>query len=141
MKHKVRCVNCSERSRCRDDFWAWIFFIIGLIATVAIRVVTVLMHVNPFYGQIAWYVGVVGFLLFFIYKFRIYARHSKVIREKDLVAKIEEKQALSEEERRLLSGILCGLSSKKESINYFFIFFLSAVALLIAVFFDFIKGG
>ena len=40
--------------------------IIGIIATIAIRIVTVLMHWNPFYGKLAWYIGVGGFIIFLL---------------------------------------------------------------------------
>ncbi len=50
MKDKI-CLNCSQRKNCGDSFVSWIFFIIGLIATVAIRVVTVLMDINPLLGR------------------------------------------------------------------------------------------
>ena len=68
MDKKV-CVNCGQRRNCDDSLVSWVFFIIGLVVTVSIRVVTVLMNVNPVYGKAAWYIGVSGFLAFFIYKF------------------------------------------------------------------------
>ena len=37
------------------------YFIIGIIATVAIRVVTVLTHLDPIYAKVAWYIGVGSF--------------------------------------------------------------------------------
>ena len=79
-----KCINCPEYSRCRDTYVSWIFFVIGLIATIAIRVVTVLIHINPLYGKTAWYIGVSGFLLFFIYKFNVNQARSKLIEEKIL---------------------------------------------------------
>ena len=115
---------------------SWLFFIIGLLATVAIRVVTVLMHLNPTYGKIAWYVGVGGFLLFFIYKFRINQTRAKVIDERNLVNKIAEQKGLTKDDYSLISAILCSLISKKETINYFFIFALSAIALIVAIYID-----
>ena len=48
-------------------------------------------------------------------------------------------EGLTEEDYGLLKDILCGISSNKERINYFFIFALSALALIIAVYIDFIK--
>jgi len=112
---------------------------IGLIATVAIRVVTVLMNINTLYGKIAWYIGVGGFLLFFIYKFHANRTLAKLIDKEDLIEKAKNKKPLSAEEYGLIAEILCNLKSEKERINYFFIFIVSAVAILIAVYFDFIK--
>ena len=134
-----KCTTCVEYKRCRDSFTSWIFFIIALVATVAIRVVTVLVHVNPVYGKAAWYVGVGGFLLFFIYKFKVNQTRSTLINQRNLVDKVSHREQLTEEDYNLVSTILCALSSKKERINYFFIFALSAAALVLAIYMDFLK--
>lgn len=134
-----RCIDCSEYKRCKDSFTSWIFFIIGLIATVAIRVVTVLIHMNPIYAKIAWYIGVSGFFIFFVYKFRVSQARSKLITQQHLVDKINRQERLTKEDYNLMGTILCALSSKKERINYFFIFGLSAIALLLALYMDFFK--
>jgi hypothetical protein len=136
---KDKCLTCSEYKNCRDSFSSWIFFIIGLIATIAIRVVTVLMHIQPVYGKIAWYVGVGGFFIFFVYKFRISQARFRAISQRGLLNKIEQEEQLTKEDYSLLGGILCSLSSKKERINYFFIFALSALALILAIYIDFFK--
>ena len=134
-----KCLNCSEYKNCRDSFSSWIFFIIGMIATIALRVVTVLMHFNPIYGQIAWYVGVAGFFIFFVYKFRIDRARYKLIVKKGLMDKISQGDKIAEDDRQLIGSILCSLSSNKDRINYFLIFVSSAVALIIALYFDFLK--
>ena len=134
-----KCINCSEYKNCRDSFSSWIFFIIGLVATVAVRVVTVLIRVNPIYGKIAWYIGVSGFFVFFIYKFKVSQARAKRIKERNLADKLSEHKQLQDEDYEVISAILCGLSSGKERINYIFIFALSAVALLLAIYMDFIK--
>jgi hypothetical protein len=118
---------------------AGIFFIIGLIATIAIRVVTLLIHVNPLYGQIAWYIGVIGFLLFFVYKYNIDSTRYKIIKKNGLVVKILGNEGLKNEDKQVLSAILCALSSSKDRINYFVIFASSVLALIAGVYFDFIK--
>ena len=136
---KNQCLSCSEYKNCSDSFTSWVFFIIGLVATVAIRVVTVLIHLNPIYAKIAWYIGVGGFFVFFVYKFKVSQVRSKAISQRNLVQKIRRREQLREDDYLLISRILCALSSKKERINYIFIFALSAVALILAVYIDFIK--
>ena len=134
-----KCTDCAEYKNCKDSFSSWIFFIIGLIATVAIRVVTVLMHMRPIYGKIAWYTGITGFLVFFVYKFRISRARAESIARHNLVEKINQKTQLESEDITLIGAILCGLSSKKEIVNYLFIFSLSALALILAIYMDFFK--
>lgn len=133
-----QCKNCSEYKRCQDSYASWIFFAIGLIATIALRVVTVLMHFNPAYGKLAWYIGVGGFFLFFAYKFGINQSLSKLVIKNKLIEKLSDKKELKQEESQLIGKILCELSSNKERMNYFFIFALSAIALIVAIYFDFI---
>ncbi|OQB12848.1 MAG: hypothetical protein BWY16_00345 [Candidatus Omnitrophica bacterium ADurb.Bin205] len=134
-----KCINCQEYKRCRENRISVFFFIIGLIATIAIRVVTVLIHLNPLYGQIAWYIGVAGFLIFFIYKYNIDSTRYKIIRKNSLISKILRDEVLKKDDRQVLSAILCALSSSKDRINYFVIFASSALALVAGVYFDFVK--
>ena len=138
MKDK-KCITCSEYRNCKDSFASWIFFIIGLIATVAIRVVTVLIDMDPVYAKLAWYIGVGGFFIFFVYKFKINQTRARLISKQNLVDKITHQNQLTKEDYSLISVILCGLSSRKERINYLFIFGLSAIALILAVYMDFFK--
>lgn len=138
MKDK-KCITCSDYKNCKDSFASWIFFIIGLIATVAIRVVTVLIDMDPVYAKLAWYIGVGGFFIFFVYKFKINQTRARLISKQNLVDKITHQNQLTKEDYSLISVILCGLSSRKERINYLFIFGLSAIALILAVYMDFFK--
>lgn len=101
--------------------------------------VTILMHASPFYAKVAWYIGVGGFFLFFVYKFRINQARHNAISQRRLLDKINLKEKLSQEDYDLLGAILCALSSGKERINYMFIFALSALALLFAIYIDLFK--
>ncbi len=140
MDNKNSCFVCDlKHNRCRDSVGAWIFFIVGIIAALAIRVVTLLIHVDPLYAKVAWYVGVGGFLAFFIYKFRLAQKRSQVITRQDLIKKINCRLPLEAQDYSLIGTILCGYSSRKERINYLAIFILSALALILAVYLDFLK--
>jgi hypothetical protein len=109
------------------------------VATFAIRIVTVLMHLGEAYGKMAWYAGVIGFLLFFMYKFKVGHVRAKRIRESGLDKKIAKNEKLTCEDYMLINSILCGIGSKKERINFFVIFFVSAIALFLAVYMDFLR--
>ncbi|MBN2406339.1 MAG: hypothetical protein JXJ19_01470 [Elusimicrobia bacterium] len=134
-----KCKSCTEYKNCRGSYLSWIFFIIGLIATVAVRLVTVLMHIDPFYGKLSWYVGVGGFFIFFLYMYAVIRKRSEVISRNMLIKKLDEKEGLSDDDYGRMREILCSLSSGKERINYIFIFGVSAVALLVAVYLDLLK--
>ncbi len=139
VKNSMDCIDCPEFKNCKDSFTSWIFFIVGLVATIAIRLVTILVHMDPFYSKIAWYVGIGGFFIFFVYRYRIHQARAKVITERNIAEKINKRYGLSDDDYAAIGAILCGLRSKKEAINYLFIFGLSAAALFIAVYMDFIK--
>ncbi|MDP8290279.1 MAG: hypothetical protein P9M02_04880 [Candidatus Susulua stagnicola] len=138
MKNK-NCIKCGQYKNCKDTSSSWVFVIIGMIATIAVRVVTILMNVNPFYGKIAWYIGVIGFFIFFIYKFKVSQSRAQLIVEKNLIVKINNNQQLAKDDYVNVGELLCSLVSRKERLNYFFIFALSALALIFAIYMDFIK--
>lgn len=136
---KKTCISCAEYKRCRESSVSLIYFIIGMISTIALRVVTLLAHLKEIYGQIAWYIGVAGFFLFFVYKYRVDNARYRLIVKQDLMGKFTAGKELAPEDRQVISTILCALSSNKDRINYFLIFLTSALAILIALYFDFIK--
>jgi hypothetical protein len=97
------------------------------------------MDVADTYGKIAWYVGVGGFFIFFVYKFRVNQKRSESIRANKLLEKLSKREGLRSRDYELIGSILCSLSTNKEKINYFVIFGLSALALIIALYVDFFK--
>ena len=137
--HNNKCVNCVEYKRCKDSAASLVFFIIGLIAIVAVRAVTILEHVKPIYGKMAWYVGILGFFVYFAYKYKIEYNRSRLIKTSKLVDKILHGGSIEKEDRQTIGSVLCALSSSKDRINYFIIFSSSAVVLVIAFYLDFIK--
>ncbi len=134
-----KCLHCSQARYCRESFLSLIFFVIGLIATVAIRAVNFLHHYHAWYGKLAWYIGLLGFFLFFLYKFASDSRRSAFLKKSGLAEKIQTGQQLSPDDRRLLQEVFCSLRSRRDTINYFFIFLTSIVALLLGIYTDFVK--
>ncbi len=134
-----KCINCVEYKRCKESTGSLIFFIIGLIAIIAVRAVTILEHVKPIYGKIAWYVGILGFFVYFAYKYKIEYDRSKLIKTSKLMDKILQGDSIEKEDREIIGSVLCALSSNKDRINYFIIFSSSAVVLIIAIYLDFLR--
>ena len=110
-----RCYDCGEKNRCRDSFISWLFFLVGIIATIAVRAVNLLDLHNPIYGKIAWYIGVAGFFVFFIYKFKVESSRSRLIKKAKISHKIHNHEKLEPEDYRLVGAILCSLTSKKDA--------------------------
>ncbi len=126
----------NSKKVCRDSPVTALFFIIGLIATISIRAIGIAGIFNETFTKILWYIGVVGFFLFFVYKYKTEVARRKLIVENDIIEKIIKNSELTDENKEVLTSIMCGLTSKKDTINYFVIFFSSAISLVIALIFD-----
>lgn len=113
------------------------FFWSGIIATFAYRVIVVLNFYSPLWVQIAWYVGTVGFIIYFIHRFQISEKRAKIITEHQLLAKVES-LPLEKNDRQAMQYIFRTLRTSKEKWNYIFIFVLSGLALITGIVLDFI---
>ncbi|MFH1171453.1 MAG: hypothetical protein V1778_02860 [bacterium] len=111
-------------------FWA------GIFATLVYRSIIVLNDVSAFWVKVAWYVGTVGFILYFWHRYQISETRSRIIREQRLVEKIPQLSALDETDKQALGYILGTLSSTKEKWNYIAIFVFSGIALVIGIILD-----
>jgi len=94
---------------------------------------------HKFYRGIDLHARTMYLCLFFVYKFRIGQQSSRFIKQSNLIEKISQRERLTDEDYSLIDAILCALSSRKERIDYFVIFGLSAVALALDVYLDFIR--
>ncbi len=102
-------------------FWRWFFFLSGIIATIAYRIIFLL---NPFWIEIAWYVGTIGFTLYFGHRAIIEAKRAGMVKNYDLV-KALEKNSIDENQRAALLYLTKTSLTSKAKLNSAFIFFLS----------------
>ena len=82
-----------------------------------------------------------GFFIFFVYKFKVEHARSQLIKNSGLMHKISQDGGIEKSDRELIGSLLCALSLNKDKINYLVIFVSSAVAIAIAVYLDFIRRG
>ncbi len=113
-------------------------FFLGIVATIAYRIIVVLNHYSPLAVQISWYIGTVGFVWYFAHRFKVENKRDKLITNLDLVNKIKDRTVLNQEERNSLVYILKGLQTSLSKWNYVAIFILSAVSLLYGIIQDII---
>ena len=113
-----------------------ILFAVGIIATIAYRIIIVLNYYSPMWVEIAWYIGTIGFVWYFIHRYNVENRRDNLIEKLELAKKIEKKEELNEEERQATVYILKGLKTSLAKWNYIAIFVLSALALIYAVYQD-----
>lgn len=114
-----------------------LFFWSGIIATFSYRIIIVLNFYNPMWVRVAWYVGTVGFIIYFIHRFRVTNRRAQMIRDHDLVKKVDMFPA-NEHDKEVMRYIFKSLSTSKERWNYVFVFTLSALALITGIILDFV---
>ena len=113
-----------------------LFFWSGILATLSYRLIIVLNNYSSFWVKISWYVGTIGFIIYFIHRYDISDKRAKLIQENQLLDKINNSKPLSENDRLSLRYILKTLTTSKEKWNYVFIFTASGIALLLGIYFD-----
>jgi len=116
-----------------------LYFWVGVIATIAYRIIVVLNSYDPIWVQIAWYIGTIGFIIYFMHRYQISELRQQLIVNHDLAAKIEHNKPLNTNDQAALLYILKTLRSTREKWNYIIIFITSALALAAGIWLDFIR--
>jgi hypothetical protein len=106
------------------------FFILGLLSAIGFRSIIIFEHVEPSWVRPVWYMAVVGYILFFLYRYRITRKRKTAIRDFHLIEKIRNNVALTEDDREVAAYLLSSLTVSPEGINYFIIFLLSVLAIV-----------
>jgi len=113
------------------------YFWVGLISALLLRLVIIADHYGDVYARIPWYLGVVGYLWFFAHRYHIGKRRLGVIRDLGLLEKIDRREALTEEDFEGLNYVMWSLSVSKERLNYLVIFAFSVIAIVLSLALDF----
>jgi len=110
-----------------------VIFWIGIIATVTYRAIIIFNHYKIyFWSDVLWYIGTIGFVIYFWHRFQISERRVKVIKEQNLEEKIRQ-SSLDSETKESVNYVIGGLSSSMEKWNYIAIFITSGLSLLFMV--------
>jgi len=118
-----------------NKYYRVLVFWVGIIATLAYRIIIVLNYYSSLLVSISWYIGTIGFIWYFAHRYRVQNKYSRIIREKKLREKLCE-QKLEKDDCEALAFILRGLDSSKAKWNSIAIFVFSALALLYAIISD-----
>lgn len=105
------------------------FFVLGLLSSVAFRAIILLQKYSPDWVRPVWYLGVIGYLLFFMYRYYISQRRKRTIANSGIIEKISSGVMLNAEEREAALYLLKSVRASQEDWNYFAIFVLSIVAI------------
>ena len=114
-----------------------LFFWVGLISALLFRLVIIADHFSDFSARVLWYLGVFGYLFFFIHRYNIAKRRFNVIKELDILEKIQKRKPLTDTDYKALNYLLWSISVSKERLNYLIILVFSVIAIIISLMLDF----
>ena len=106
-----------------------LFFLLGILSSVAFRAIILFQKFNPGWVRPAWYFGVIGYMLFFVYRYRISVRRKRAIRQTNIIEKLGAGVTLSAEDREAALYLLSSIRKSPEDWNYLAIFILSVAAI------------
>jgi Ca2+/Na+ antiporter len=106
-----------------------LFFIVGLLAAFSFRILIVLPHFQPELFRPVWYLGTIGYVMFFLYRYAISRKRRNTIEDYALIPKLKQRKMLSDDERQAVVYLLSSIRKSRENLNYLFIFLLSILAI------------
>lgn len=109
------------------------FFILGLLSTLSIRLIIIVKHIDTELVRVTWYFGILGYILFFSYRYYITIKRKKLIIAHGLIDKISNSNAFKEEDKELLEYIVSSVVKSREHYNYLFIFASSIIAIAVDI--------
>ncbi|ADH85409.1 hypothetical protein [Desulfurivibrio alkaliphilus] len=105
--------------------------VLGLLAALSFRVLTIVEVFNPALVRPIWYFGVLGYILFFAYRYFITEKRKRVITANRLLEKLKAEGELNRDDRLLLDYVLSSVVKSKEHVNYIFIVVISIIVVVI----------
>lgn len=106
------------------------FFMVGILSALAFRALVLVQRFDPVAVRLFWYIGVCGYILFFLYRYLISRRRKRVIRERSLLEKLDREDPLDRKDRNALRYVIASVDRSLENYNYYVIFILSVLAVL-----------
>jgi hypothetical protein len=112
-----------------------LFFVIGLMSALSFRALMAIKDMQPQLFRPVWYMGIIGYILFFGFRYSITEKRKKAISEFHLIDKLEKGEEFSANDRQVMTYILSSLQKSRENLNYLFIFATSAIAIFLDLLF------
>ena len=107
------------------------FFALGLISALSFRALIVIKDLRPDLFRPVWYLGIIGYLAFFMFRYAISRKRRRAITDFNLLVKIKTGSKLSKQDREAITYLLSSIQKSRENLNYLFIFATSAIAILL----------
>ncbi|RJX31486.1 MAG: hypothetical protein C4531_07440 [Desulfurivibrio sp.] len=112
-----------------------LFFVIGLMSALSFRALMAIQDLQPAMFRPVWYLGIIGYILFFGFRYSITEKRKKAISAFNLIEKLESGGELTQNDRQAVTYILSSLQKSRENLNYLFIFATSALAIFLDLLF------
>ena len=112
------------------------FFWSGVIATLAYRIIIVLNFYSPLWVKISWYIGTIGFIIYFWHRFDIQKKRSELVLDRKLINAVEKTQYENQEQKEALKYIVKTSLTSKSRWNSAFICLFSILALIVGLIMD-----
>lgn len=113
------------------------FFLLGLLSSLAFRAIIIFQKLSPGWVRPVWYFGVIGYMLFFMYRYAISHRRKRTIAQSEIIQKLSSGATLSPDDRAAALYLLNSIRKSPEDWNYLAIFVLSIAAIAL----DFLLPG
>ena len=107
----------------------YFYFVSGVVATIAYRITFLL---NPFWAMVAWYVGTIGFSIYFGHRTVVETKRARLVKENNLVEAVKQSD-VPEDKKALLLYLTETSASSKVRFNSLFIFLASVFFLVLNI--------
>lgn len=129
-------VDMQQSTHASSPWIRTFFFWSGIVATISYRAIVVLNHYSSNISLAAWYIGTIGFILYFWHRYIVSEKRVELIKQHSLISAVK-KSNMSEDQVEANEYILTTLLSTKEKWNYIVIFATSIIAIIIGIYLDF----
>ena len=85
------------------------FFWSGILATIAYRIIVIINNYSQFWAQISWYIGTIGFVIYFAHRYQISENRVRLIRDYKLDEKINQLSGITEDDKGAMNYIFSTL--------------------------------
>ena len=107
------------------------FFVLGLLSSVAFRAIILLQKFEPAWVRPVWYAGVIGYVIFFLYRYQITQRRKQTIERSGIIGKLQRGDTLTADDREAALYLVNSIRKSPEDWNYLAIGALSVVAVIL----------
>ncbi len=116
------------------------FFWAGIIATIAYRIIIVLNFYSPLWVKVSWYIGTVGFVLYFGHRYNVARKRAELVKDYGLIEAVQQADRIDAQKKKALYYLVKTSITSKSRWNSAVIFTLSVLALITGIILDFLIG-